>query len=232
MSMTSEHAVFSRFAILYAALFTAFGSVSPFLPAFLAGRGLGPEELGIVLGAGTAVRTHLRALCRTPCRPFSCLPSSDCGLRRSRGQRRARIFGSPPLLGAHVGQPISGCRARTSRPSRGRLVTRQCASRTECGRIRVRMGAGRGLGCVRRRYAAGGTRSRYLWLLRHHLAQRDVIAVDPDRRELRACISRESNEAGLDRRASTSSLVDAASPASVCARHFGRRARSGQSCDV
>ena len=54
--MIIQHGVFFRFAILYAALFSAFGSASPFLPAFLAGRGLGPEELGIVLGAGTAVR--------------------------------------------------------------------------------------------------------------------------------------------------------------------------------
>jgi MFS transporter, PPP family, 3-phenylpropionic acid transporter len=48
--------VFFRFAILYAALFSAFGAASPFLPGFLAARGLGPEELGIVLGAGTAAR--------------------------------------------------------------------------------------------------------------------------------------------------------------------------------
>jgi len=41
---------------LYAALFSAFGFASPFLPAFLAGRGLGPEELGFVLGAATALR--------------------------------------------------------------------------------------------------------------------------------------------------------------------------------
>ena len=40
----------------YAALFSAFGFASPFLPAFLAGRGLGPEELGFVLGAATALR--------------------------------------------------------------------------------------------------------------------------------------------------------------------------------
>ena len=45
-----------RFMILYAALFSAFGFASPFLPAFLAGRGLGPEELGFVLGAATALR--------------------------------------------------------------------------------------------------------------------------------------------------------------------------------
>jgi MFS transporter, PPP family, 3-phenylpropionic acid transporter len=45
-----------RFILLYAALFTAFGFSSPFLPAFLASRGLQPEALGLVLGAGTALR--------------------------------------------------------------------------------------------------------------------------------------------------------------------------------
>jgi MFS transporter, PPP family, 3-phenylpropionic acid transporter len=45
-----------RFMILYATLFSAFGFASPFLPAFLAGRGLEPEELGFVLGAATALR--------------------------------------------------------------------------------------------------------------------------------------------------------------------------------
>jgi PPP family 3-phenylpropionic acid transporter len=48
--------VLLRFTLLYAALFSAFGFSSPFLPAFLAGRGLGAEELGLVLGAATAVR--------------------------------------------------------------------------------------------------------------------------------------------------------------------------------
>src|SRR5262245_26979014 len=37
-------------------LVAAFGFASPFLPAFLAGRGLGPEELGFVLSAATALR--------------------------------------------------------------------------------------------------------------------------------------------------------------------------------
>jgi MFS transporter, PPP family, 3-phenylpropionic acid transporter len=45
-----------RFVILYSALFGAFGLASPFLPAFLASRGLAPDELGLVLGAATAVR--------------------------------------------------------------------------------------------------------------------------------------------------------------------------------
>jgi PPP family 3-phenylpropionic acid transporter len=46
----------ARFILLYAAMYGAFGVASPFLPAFLSARGLAPEQLGLVLGAGTAVR--------------------------------------------------------------------------------------------------------------------------------------------------------------------------------
>jgi PPP family 3-phenylpropionic acid transporter len=46
----------TRFILLYAAMYAAFGVASPFLPAFMSARGLPPEQLGIVLGAGTAVR--------------------------------------------------------------------------------------------------------------------------------------------------------------------------------
>jgi PPP family 3-phenylpropionic acid transporter len=46
----------TRFILLYAAMYAAFGVASPFLPAFLSARGLPPEHLGLVLGAGTAVR--------------------------------------------------------------------------------------------------------------------------------------------------------------------------------
>jgi MFS transporter, PPP family, 3-phenylpropionic acid transporter len=54
--MAFERRVLLRFMLLYSALFSAFGCASPFLPAFLAGRGLEPEELGLVLGAATALR--------------------------------------------------------------------------------------------------------------------------------------------------------------------------------
>jgi nitrate/nitrite transporter NarK len=47
---------FDRFLLLYGALFAAFGVASPFLPALLHERGLGPSEIGAVLAAGTAVR--------------------------------------------------------------------------------------------------------------------------------------------------------------------------------
>ena len=46
----------SRFLLLYGALFVAFGVASPFLPGLLEQDGLGPEAIGIVLAAGTAIR--------------------------------------------------------------------------------------------------------------------------------------------------------------------------------
>jgi MFS transporter, PPP family, 3-phenylpropionic acid transporter len=46
----------TRFILLYAAMYAAFGVASPFLPAFLSTRGLPPEQLGLVLASGTAVR--------------------------------------------------------------------------------------------------------------------------------------------------------------------------------
>src|ERR1700722_16167324 len=47
---------FDRFLVLYGAMFAAFGVASPFLPALLLQRGLGPSEIGAVLAAGTAIR--------------------------------------------------------------------------------------------------------------------------------------------------------------------------------
>jgi len=49
-------AALSRFILLFAALYAAFGVASPFLPAFLGARGLPPEQIGLVLASGTAVR--------------------------------------------------------------------------------------------------------------------------------------------------------------------------------
>jgi PPP family 3-phenylpropionic acid transporter len=44
------------FVVLYATLYAAFGALSPFLPAFLDSRQLRPDEIGLVLGIGTAAR--------------------------------------------------------------------------------------------------------------------------------------------------------------------------------
>jgi PPP family 3-phenylpropionic acid transporter len=48
--------VLPRFVVLYAAMYAAYGVASPFLPALVNSRGIAPEELGLVLGTGTAVR--------------------------------------------------------------------------------------------------------------------------------------------------------------------------------
>src|SRR5207237_6311774 len=45
-----------RFIALYALMYAAFGVSSPFMPAFFKGRGLAPEQLGILFAAGTAIR--------------------------------------------------------------------------------------------------------------------------------------------------------------------------------
>ena len=45
-----------RFILLYALMYAAFGVASPFWPAFFEGRGLSPQQLGILLALGTAVR--------------------------------------------------------------------------------------------------------------------------------------------------------------------------------
>jgi hypothetical protein len=45
-----------RFIVLYAALYGAFGVLSPFLPRFLEQRGLSAQEIGTLLAAGTTAR--------------------------------------------------------------------------------------------------------------------------------------------------------------------------------
>jgi PPP family 3-phenylpropionic acid transporter len=45
-----------KFLLLYAGMYAAYGVSSPFLPAFVTERGLRPEDLGLVLAAGTAIR--------------------------------------------------------------------------------------------------------------------------------------------------------------------------------
>ncbi len=45
-----------RFVVLYAAMFAAYGVASPFMPSLLASRGMTPDEIGLALGAATAIR--------------------------------------------------------------------------------------------------------------------------------------------------------------------------------
>jgi len=53
---SSTRGALPRFFVLYVAMYAAYGVASPFFPAFLGERGLDAEQLGIMLGAATAVR--------------------------------------------------------------------------------------------------------------------------------------------------------------------------------
>ena len=46
----------ARFVILCTLQYSAFGVISPFLPAYLGDRGLTPQQIALVIGLGTAVR--------------------------------------------------------------------------------------------------------------------------------------------------------------------------------
>jgi hypothetical protein len=48
--------IFSGFALLFSALYMAFGVASPFLPAFLSSRGLAAEQVGLALSLAMTVR--------------------------------------------------------------------------------------------------------------------------------------------------------------------------------
>jgi MFS transporter, PPP family, 3-phenylpropionic acid transporter len=53
---------FAAFALLFAAMYAAFGVASPFWPLFFESRGLSPEQLGLLLAAGTIVRLFVGPL--------------------------------------------------------------------------------------------------------------------------------------------------------------------------
>ncbi|MDX7951689.1 MFS transporter [Lichenihabitans sp. Uapishka_5] len=50
------HGSFPSLAAIFAALFLAYGTESPFLPAFLGERGATPSQIGLMLAGGTVVR--------------------------------------------------------------------------------------------------------------------------------------------------------------------------------
>lgn len=53
----------ARIIALYALMYAAFGVSSPFMPAFFASRGLGPEQLGLLFATGAVVRLISGPLC-------------------------------------------------------------------------------------------------------------------------------------------------------------------------
>jgi len=56
MRVSTHRSDLLRFALLFSALYLAFGAASPFLPAFFSSRGLAPEQVGLALSLATTIR--------------------------------------------------------------------------------------------------------------------------------------------------------------------------------
>src|SRR6266540_4887191 len=54
--LTAPFGPLPRFILVYACMYAAFGVASPFWPRFFESRGLAPEQIGVLVAAGTAVR--------------------------------------------------------------------------------------------------------------------------------------------------------------------------------
>jgi hypothetical protein len=67
-----EFGALDRSLLLYCALFGAFGVASPFLPALLHERRLGPSQIGAVLAAGTAIRLIIGPVISRACQAPLC----------------------------------------------------------------------------------------------------------------------------------------------------------------
>jgi len=83
------HTVLLRFVALYALMYGAFGVSSPFLPAFFEGRGLTPEQLGALFGAGTAIRL---------------ISGPACGRLADRTVRQPKRTGGAPCRAGPMGR--------------------------------------------------------------------------------------------------------------------------------
>ncbi len=145
----------TRFALLYAALYSAFGVASPFLPAFLGSRASMPRRSPLLLASGTAIRLDRRAA-RGP--PRGSAPRLEPAARRLRG-RRGRM--RPPVsAGARV-LDAAARRAGASVAARRRSRRFRTRSRSQPRRAPRRNPSARDLsnmaGCAAR---VGGLRRR------------------------------------------------------------------------
>ena len=120
---------FDRFLVLYGALFAAFGVASPFLPALLHERGLGPSQIGAVLAAGTAVRLITGPLISRLADRLGKHQQNPGRIGLHRRRHRVRLWSSGGLCDL----PHCQCRAR-------------CGARP----VPIRVGARCGFGCLRR----------------------------------------------------------------------------------
>ena len=103
------------FCFFMRTLYGSFGLASPFLPAFLAARGVAPEALGLLLGAGTAVRLLSAPLAGRACGCFRRLPVRAHPLCNFSSPGIASLFTRAFILDAGFGEPDPGCHAGAAR---------------------------------------------------------------------------------------------------------------------
>lgn len=90
--------------MLYVTAYAAFGAISPFLPSILSERGLAPEQIGLVLASGAAIRLVLAPIAGK-------LAALAGRANRSRGQHGLLEHGSVRGAGSAafiVGALVSG----------------------------------------------------------------------------------------------------------------------------
>ena len=143
----------------------------PFLPAFVSARGVPPEQLGLLLSAGTAVRLLTAPLAG---HLGDCAPRAPPRARRlHRACRRGDVELSrgAGLVEFARGEPAACRGASTDYRLSGRIGTRSCFSTAEqrSPRLRVWLGAWLRLSGLHRRHVAGRTSGERLRPRPHRL---------------------------------------------------------------
>lgn len=103
----------ASFILLYALMYAAFGVASPFWPRFFEARGIRPEELGLLLAAGTAVRLFSGPLAG---RIADLLTARRAVLAVCTGTAALVALGLVPAQGFWLLLPVSLCHAAALAP--------------------------------------------------------------------------------------------------------------------
>ena len=108
-----------RFLLLYGMLYCSFGLSSPFLPAFLASRGIGSEWLGFLIGGGTAVRLLSAPFAGRLADVFGAFRLELALFAIAAGRGVANLFACALFLAAGFGEPDPSCHAGAAGSARG-----------------------------------------------------------------------------------------------------------------
>ena len=142
------------FLLLFGLLYAAFGVASPFLPALMEATGYPGRADWDHLRRCYCDPAHLRTSCWTHRRPDTCATGNARGLYHRDRAGSARLPIGVRLLGAACGQSAA-CAGPGSHNQSGRRAGGRCL---QARRLRVRLGAWRGLRRLHRRVHRGWLR--------------------------------------------------------------------------